>query len=566
MSTPNLTIWACSGVRLDNRYEHTIFFTDKTEQRKWFSNKRAKTFTAYSYVRRSWPLQVQATMEEARKWSYLYFQYEGKYYYYFINSIEYKNESTVELQLEMDVVQTYMFDNTETQLLDCFVERQHTPTDIIGEHTVAEGLEMGSYTNYHIFDLEDISTMGVLVMSTVSLHTDLTLINDSKGVPKSYARELNGVYSGLGVYAFDSIENLEKQLSNLDRLGMADAVTAIWMYPKSLVTVADYNGINPCKWDDYDFTDKMCARVMDADHDPTTLALYTNYNEKLFEGYANDVKNNKLFTFPYNLLYVTNNQGDKAEYRFEHFTTQDGKYGFEMYGAISPDAGVRIAPVGYNVPGANVNYDEGVTIGNYPPCAWDSDTYKVWLAQNYNQLAHGIDSGVSSAMLGVGLTLAGVVATAGTGGLGALGVAGVMGAIGGGFSSLYSGYNQVKGIMAQKEDAKAQPPQAKGTFSSTVNVASKRQTFTFYYKSLRKESAKQIDDFFTMYGYRLNRIQVPNINARPAFTYVKTVGCKIAGNLCVEDIVKIESIFDKGITFWKDGNKIGDYSQNNKPT
>lgn len=562
MSTPQSTIKICSGVRLDNRYEHSIYFADATAQQEYFAGKVVKTFSAYSYLRKSWPLQVQATLEEARTWSYLYFRNgTGKYYYYFINQVEYKNDNMVELTLELDVIQTYL-QEIKSGLLPSFIERQHTTTDNVGEHTVAEGLEMGPYCNYHIFDLEDISNMGILAMSSMNLCFNFT---DGAVTEKAYAQDFNGVYSGLGVYAFESLEMLEAQLLALDEAGKGDAITAIWMYPKNLVTVANYNGANPCTWEDFDFSSRVCARVMSAEHDPTTLALYTNYKDKLFEGYADEVKNNKLFTFPYNLLYVTNNQGDKAEFRFEQFTPQDDKYQFELFGAISPDAGVRIAPVAYNVPGANTNYEEGVTLGNYPACAWDSDTYKVWLAQNYNQLAHGVDSGVASAMLGVGLTLAGAVATVATGGLGALGVAGAVGAIGGGLGSVFSGYNQVSSIMAQKEDAKAQPPQAKGAFSSTVNVASGRQTFTFYYKCLRKESAKQIDDYFTMYGYRLNRVQTPNINARPAFTYVKTVGCKIAGNLCTEDLVKIETIFDKGVTFWKDGNKIADYSQNNKP-
>lgn len=571
MSTPNTTIYICSGVRLDNRYEHTIYFDSHNAQRAYFNTKKAKVLTGYTYTRKSWPLQVQATMEEARKWSYLFFRNDttSKYYFYFITNIEYKNDSTVELTLELDVIQTYMFGKDDgIQLLDCFVERQHTPTDAIGEHTVAEGLEMGPYWNYHIFDLEDISTMGVLVLSSVDL-TRLTSSTTTSDVPKAYAKVFNGVYSGLGVYAFENMTDLETQLDILDNLGMPDAVVAIWMYPKKLVELNSkllWVESDPCTWDEFNWSINRCAIVLGMESQPTTLATYDNYQDKLFEGYAKDVKNNKLFTSPYNLLYITTNQGTKAEYKFEHFTPVDGKYSFELYGAISPDGGVKMAPVGYNITGSNVNYDEGITLGNYPSCAWDSDTYKVWLAQNYNQLQHATETGAGSAALGLGLTIAGVLATVGTGGLGALGAVGAVGAVGGGIGSLYSGYSQVSGIMAQKEDAKAQPPQARGNFSSTVNVASGRQTFTAYYKCLRKEYAQQIDDYFTMYGYRLNRVQKPNINARPAFTYVKTVGCKITGNLCVEDIVKIESIFDKGITFWKNGDKIGDYSQNNKPT
>lgn len=555
MSTPMSQVYICSGVRLDNRYQHSIYFASQTAQREYFAGKVVKTFSAYSHHRRNWELKVEASVAEAQAWNYLYIINPGvKPYYYFVNKVEYVSDTTVKLWLELDVLQTNLFDNTT--LLPCFVERQHTATDAVGEHTVPEGLEMGPYWNYHVYDMEDMSQMGILAMSSMNLCFNFT---DGAVTETAYAQEFNGVYSGLGVYAFNDLVQLEKQLKALDEAGKSDAIVAIWMYPKNLVRVAKYTGDDETDWADFDFTGKVCARVMGASADPATLAVYANYSERLFGGYT--PKNNKLYTHPYNLLYVTGNQGDKAEYKFEHFATGE-TYNFNLYGAISPDAGVKLAPAYYNIYGANTNYDEGVTLANFPPCAWDSDTYKVWLAQNYNQMNHGVESAVGSALLGVGMAIGGAVATAATGGLGA--VAGA-GAIAGGIGSLYSAYNQIGGIMAQKEDAKAQPPQARGTFSSTVNVASGRQTFSFYYKCIRKEYAQQIDDYFTMFGYKLNRVQTPNINARPAFTYVKTVGCKVTGEMSNEDITQIERIFDNGITFWKDGDKIGDYSQANAP-
>ena len=389
--------------------------------------------------------------------------------------------------------------------------------------------------------------MGILVMSSLDLTYNIT-----ENTPTAYGRKYNGVYSGLGVYAFDDIAKLETQLKDLDTIGKPDAVVAIWMYPKNLVTLCqsyDRENWTEYTWADFDFSTRRCANVAGVSSDHVTLALYQNYHENLFEGYK--PVNYKLYAYPYNFLYVTSNQGAKAEFKFEQFYTPNDVYNFRLYGAISPDAGVKIAPEGYNVYGAQTNYDEGLTLANFPPCAWDSDTYKVWLAQNYNQLNNAMEGAVVSTMAGVGATVAGVA----TGNVMAAG-AGVVGAL--------HGYNQIRGVMAQKEDAKAQPPQAKGSFSSNVNVANGRQTFTFYYKSIRKEYAQQLDDYFTMYGYQINRVQVPNISARPAFTFVKTVGCQVTGDMSNEDITQIERIFDNGVTFWKDGDKIGDYSQSNK--
>ena len=129
-------------------------------------------------------------------------------------------------------------------------------------------------------------------------------------------------------------------------------------------------------------------------------------------------------------------------------------------------------------------------------------------------------------------------------------------------STVISGQQQIEGIMAQKADRAIQPPQSKGTYSSNINVVSGCNTFTFYDRCIQKEYAQQIDDYFTMYGYKINRVQTPNIHARTNFTYIKTVGCKIIG-LNNEDTTKIESVFNNGITFWTSGDGIGSYQYSN---
>ena len=540
MSTPNSMINICSGVRLDNRYLHSICFKSETDQRDFFAGKVVKTFSAYSYLRKTWPLQVEATMEQAKTWSYLFFRNgTGKYYYYFINQVEYKNDNTVTLQLELDVLQTYLFD---FHLQECFVERQHTLTDVAGENTVPEGLELGDYYSYHAYNMEDIADMAIMVLSSIDVATAITNVEDVNDLYMSSSAVFNGVYSGLDVEAFTELEPLDGFISNLDEFGKTDAIVSLWMYPRKLLKVKDdsFNGMEIENGHDT----VTGAKTIEA-----TVAGYMNYSDKIFEGYT--PKNKKLYTHPYNMLYVTNNQGDTAEYRFEKlFKNDKGAIPFNLYGAISPDAGVKLVPYRYNTSSGNGSYDDGITIANYPQCAFNSDTYKVWLAQNYNQQKVGKQNAVV-AMLGGAVTTAAGIAT------------GNIGAIGAGAMAVYGGLSQIQGQLAQKKDAEAQPPQAKGVHSHTVNVAAKRQTFTFYYKSIAAEYARQIDDFFTMYGYKINRVQTPVIDARPAFTYVKTIGCTISSVMCIEDVRKIESIFDNGVTFWKDGNRIADYSQNN---
>lgn len=534
------------AVPLNSRYEHTFWFETLEDQTAYMLGQSVYTFVNYTFIRRTWDLHVGVSQEVAEGWRYLTFTNSdtGKRYYYFINKVEYVNDSSTKLSLEMDVLQTYLFDY---DLRQCFIERTHTRTDNVGDNTVPEGLEMGTYYNYHQYNLQDIAEMGILVLSAVDL---LHYIGDNYPAKSVYMKDYNGVYSGLGVYAFNDAAKLEKQLQCLDEVGKAGAIVAIWMYPKALVTVKNYDGTIG-QWSEVEWKEPVCLPVEEAGTLDTYLAAYDNIN-RMFEGYTPN--NNKLYTHPFNLLYVTNNQGETAEYKFEHLHTIDRGgghevYNFHVFGAISPDGGVKLCPVGYNTYGTNVGYDEGLSLTNFPPCAWDSDTYKVWLAQNYNQLRHTTTTGAVTAATG----LVTGIAMAATGN--------VMGAAGG-LATAYHGVNQIAGVMAQKKDAEAQPPQAKGSFSTTVNVAAGRQTFTFVYKSLRKEYAQAIDQFFDRYGYAYHKIEVPTLHNRERYTYIKTMGCCPVGNVCNEDLLKIASIFDNGVTFWADTALLGYYGNN----
>lgn len=529
MSTPQSTIYICSGVKLNSRYEHSIYFGSAAAQQEFFSGKVVKTLAAYSYLRKSWPLKVEATMEQAKTWNYLYFRNSstGKLYYYFINNVEYINDLTVELTLELDVIQTYLFD---FELLPCFVERHHTLTDEPGEHTVDEGLELGELYDNSRTEIRP-GEMCIMVMSTINP----AATSEETAVPALPYR-YNGIFSGVKIFAIDGKDWAAwgEQLETLDEIGKAEAIVAMWMYPKSLVKLGGED-----TWNNGNLVHVVERAVTHEDGEDWTL---DSYRETL-NGYT--PKNKKLHTFPFQFLYVTNNQGNSAAFHYERF--EGDPPCFALSGALTPDGGVRLTPVNYN--GLVHNYKDGLTMTGYPTCAWDSDIYKMWLAQNQNsqnynmltgglKVAGGIIGGIATAFTGVGAAV--------------------------GLGTAVSGAMQIGNALAQKADKSIEPPQAKGNFSTSVNITNDMQSFSVYERCVNAERARIIDDYFTMYGYKVNKVYAPALCNRPFFTYVKTVGCHIRANMCNEDAVKVESIFDNGITFWVDGNKIADYSVDNR--
>ena len=84
-----------------------------------------------------------------------------------------------------------------------------------------------------------------------------------------------------------------------------------------------------------------------------------------------------------------------------------------------------------------------------------------------------------------------------------------------------------------------------------------------YAVSITYEFAKRIDDFFSMFGYKVNAVKIPNVTGRTNWNYVKTQGCYIKADIPQEDLNEIKSMFDKGITFWNNPSTFMDYSQSN---
>ena len=85
-----------------------------------------------------------------------------------------------------------------------------------------------------------------------------------------------------------------------------------------------------------------------------------------------------------------------------------------------------------------------------------------------------------------------------------------------------------------------------------------------YYKMcIREEYAIIIDRYFSMYGYKINQVAIPNITGRTNWNYVKTIGANIEGDIPETDINEIKSLFNNGITLWHNPSTYLDYSQSN---
>lgn len=495
---PNTVIRLLKNCPLDTTYEHTIFFSGKTAQADYFKGLTKYTLTEQTYQRvNSGRMRVQLKADNIYDCNYLMFQnsnFGSKWFYAFIKSVEYVNNITAEIEYELDVMQTWFFDYTLGQ---CFVEREHTGSDKIGEHTVPENLELGEYI------IGAAQTTGVLGDTVIAIAATFNAnYEDSNG---SY---LGGIFSGLEYTTFDNTASGAVQAENFIKNAgsKSDGIVSVFLMAKAMDT-------------------------KDATPNVYDLKIDKNYSLKRADGSA--PKNNKLYVYPYNFLYVTNLQGTTAVYPYEYFNDEQCR--FVLRGDKTPNPAVMLVPGKYK--GIDFNYDEKMMLQGYPQLGFATDTFRAWLAQNAAGIgADAIATALSATLISTPKEAAEFAVNTG---------------------------GKVAHTLAQVHQAAIAPDQAKGVGSPSTLAALKLLDFRFINKHIRGEYVSIIDDYFTMFGYARHRVKVPNRKVRKYWTYTKTAGCVVHGSVPCDDMNKICSIYNNGITFWTDGNNIGNYSLDN---
>lgn len=74
---------------------------------------------------------------------------------------------------------------------------------------------------------------------------------------------------------------------------------------------------------------------------------------------------------------------------------------------------------------------------------------------------------------------------------------------------------------------------------------------------------EKIDNFFSIYGYAVNMLKIPQFNSRTNWNYIETKNINISVNAPQTDIVELKQIFDNGVTIWHNPSTFGNYALNN---
>lgn len=509
------------NVPLDNEYLHTMYFNNAETQEVQMKDQTVVggILTNYAFQRKDNIIRCGIHYDDLVYSGCNYVMYKNvhKWYYAFITKLEYVNDGVTNIHIETDVMQTWL---EEMNIKPCFVEREHVEDDTLGLHTVPEGLETGEYTTYNCSKDTTLKEIVYVLGTTLTVGE---LSNAQGGF-------VDGIYSSLNYTIYpntkEGVESLNNTIKMFQEAGKAEAIKVLFTAPKAIVETAS-GGASGWYWNLK--TEEERKKPYTSVFDPVTT--------KYLDGYSPN--NNKLLTFPYRYLVVSNNNGNNAVYQFELFNDPNN-ISFKTYACLTPGCSIRLVPCEYKILGDN--NEEGINGGKYPISNWSSDVYTNWLTQN------SVNIGISVA--GSALTIVGgIVATA----------TGAGAAVGG--PMIVSGIMGVASSMGQVYQHSLTPPQAEGNVNSgDVITASGFNCFHYYTTGIKKEYAKIIDKYLDTYGYKVNIIKTPAKNHRPYYWYTKTVDCNISGKIPAQDIRKIKECYNKGITFWRHIANVGNYN------
>lgn len=504
----NSKIIICKDIKLDKEYNNVLNYSESNMLALCQNSSHlVKSSTHYSFIRNRGTISVDFSYSDCLKCNYMAFQnpdYDNKWFFAFIDDVHYVADGTTEIEYTIDCWSTW-FDKWTAG--DCFVVREHVSDDTIGLNTIPENLNIGDVYEEQENILSDYSnTTGFYVMVAsnyvIADSSDGTESPSARGYQYSTISVYNNNIYGTPLFVFDIMSatdfaNLKLFIQRTNADGHIADIQNIFILPKCSITASQLtqhtaslvgtSGSVSFTW--YTFPNSLTTTTWD-----TTITKRTT-----FTGYT--PKNKKCFVYPYNYLLVSNNQGSQNIYKYEDFTTTSCV--FENEFSIAVGGSGRIVPKNYK--NMTYNEDEALPLGKYPTCAWSSDAYTNWLTQN-------------AVNIGTSIVL-GTAQNAQTYNTAKASEAGVTGVTVGGIA--LSVASNVANTIGAFYEASLLPNISGGQCTGDVAWSANKIGFIIREMRVKTEYLKVIDEYFTRYGYKVNRVKKPNITGRTYWNYIE---------------------------------------------
>jgi hypothetical protein len=560
-----------SGIKFSNDYKHTRWFDSAAEQLNWWANQTVVyTYSDFNIQRVDDKTFIRLNVDIDNLWGVNYVVFynktQGRHFYAFVTKLEYIQKNRTDVHIQLDVVQTWMFD---MNWQPSYVVREHCPlwnsdgSPVI--NTVPEDLNYG--TDYKVAKVDQYRAYDnlyfLVVVSKKTLQSPSVYQWSVNGLPQHlcfyvHPFKLDGSVPTsnmtLTPYVGDVITNIYTNTSDVNNV--------VSMYVTDMLPDNPYYDGATINFD----TNKYASVAIGSAN--TLMAQNVSYSSWIkdmgnkYSGFSS-VTESKLLMYPYTVTIIDDFKGNRIELKNEYIDSPDlildirGSLGTSnktvysvkdyLNGQLSDD-GVK----------EKVSMEHALIDNNPNDIPVMVDMLAAYIQGNRNSLQvqknkieFNADMGIAGGLIG--------------------GIASIMGgtpvgALSSGTSIIKSGGDamlQAQALQAKQKDISNVPPSiAKMGSNSYFDYGNGYTGVWIIKKEITPEYRKKLTDFFNMYGYKKNEVKIPNFHTRQYWNYVQTNSCVIQGNFNHEDLEEIKSVFDGGITLWHTDN-IGNYSLSN---
>lgn len=530
MFTPSTNL-RLLNVPLESGYTDTLWFPDVATQTNYFLGKVVRQINDFNFIKKDNTITINGNVESFYNCNYIMYQnanFTNKWFYAFIDRVEWASNSSTRLYCSTDAIQTWFFDITYYQ---SFIERQHSTTDVAGDNIVPEPFKPARPCQNVIAEYDARPDL-ITVFATC----------DTSGGGLDGER-ISGVYSGARpIHSSQDVTSTNNFLKEYVNKGLATGIVAIKNTTSSFAPDGETDTIN--KGNSY------------SKH-PTTIDGYVPINKKLLSGAF--------------ITAFVSCMGQYMEFNPE-FCTGDN---FNVKGSCDKLSGslmFNITNYGFhNVTPTNgsANSTMSITV-KYPDGTWAYNQYKndynlhsssnaMYVERQQQYQSVGAVSSVADSLssgFGVLTNLFGLKLGAAAGGVSST-VKSLVEA-----QSYLGGYDEITQQLQAISESYNAPATGNIPYSNGYLAAGNWRALVGY-NTPPQQLARLYDRYLTMYGYAQNTLGVPNLHVRKCWTYIKVTLLKASGDFPDEDFNEIRGAFKKGITFWDYTKTFGDYSQDN---
>lgn len=546
-------IWI-TRVNWDKDYKHVVDFfrsgtTDEAKKNRQFSiitENAVNHLTHYSPIFEtdgSGVVQCTGNHDNWVSYNYIVFKnpdFSNRYWYAFIDKVEYAAQNTTYVYFTIDIWQTYHLD---TAFFDSWIDRSHISVadDDLGENLEPEPFSVKPITTRDIstiFSAEEWEPQWVL--HSASYYNSETSKYEYSGVGEEYGN----TFGEYGKY-INSKKDLSDIIENYGRKSLNDICNDMQFDWQAILQTIASGGTSPSSVGAIDLGAKA-AELQDhrdeliglyaipkwgkgsgpwADNIPVNKSQTLSVNDSLACGYV--PRNKKMLSSVFKSYIIYARNGTMIAYKPEAFTGTPSvtcsciPMGVSKYYMFMDYYGERDKQF------IDISYRSERRVG------YDNNT-------GLNKILNVINAGEK--VIGSAAALATGVAAENPAAI----LSGAQGLIGSGVSMI---------------DALGQHESHFGSNGELLDITGARATLRWADVSASYNECVHFDKFLTAYGYAQNTIGnlYSNMLTRSRFNYVKSsdANLRVNGNENVNQ--KMKNIFSNGVTIWHSINYMFDY-------